>query len=71
VRRARFAGLAGQRVQGCTTEEIRVGRQRLGFRLETFDGRSVTLGLAYQAFPIGDKQSQLEQTTPASPRVPV
>jgi len=37
------AGLAGRRVQGFTTEEIRVGSQRLGFRLETFDGRSVTL----------------------------
>jgi nucleoside-triphosphatase len=36
-------GLAGRRVQGFTTEEIRVGGQRLGFRLETFDGRSVTL----------------------------
>ena len=37
------AGLAGRRIRGFTTEEIRIGGQRVGFRLETFDGRSVTL----------------------------
>ena len=32
---------AGRR--GFTTEEVRAGRQRVGFRLETFDGRSIVL----------------------------
>lgn len=35
--------LAGWRIRGFTTEEIRSAGQRLGFRLETFDGRSLVL----------------------------
>jgi nucleoside-triphosphatase len=42
VRRV-IEGLPGTRLTGFTTEEIRVGRQREGFRLETFDGRSIVL----------------------------
>ena len=37
------AGLGGRRIRGFTTEEIRKGGQRLGFRLETFDGQSTVL----------------------------
>lgn len=36
-------GLGGRRIRGFTTEEIRKGGQRLGFRLETFDGQSTVL----------------------------
>jgi nucleoside-triphosphatase len=35
--------LAGARLRGFTTKEIRVSGERVGFRLETFDGRSATL----------------------------
>jgi nucleoside-triphosphatase len=35
--------LSGHRTRGFITEEIRRAGQRLGFRLETFDGRSVVL----------------------------
>jgi nucleoside-triphosphatase len=31
------------RIRGFTTEEMRIGRQRVGVRLETFDGRVVVL----------------------------
>lgn len=34
------AALAGRRLGGFVTDEIREGTTRLGFRLETFDGRS-------------------------------
>ncbi len=34
------AGLRGRTIRGFTTAEIRSGRERQGFRLETFDGRS-------------------------------
>ncbi len=37
------AALAGTSLRGFTTEEIRAGRQRVGFRLETFDDRSLVL----------------------------
>jgi nucleoside-triphosphatase len=37
------AELDSARLRGFTTEEIRAGRQRVGFRLETFDGRSLVL----------------------------
>jgi nucleoside-triphosphatase len=37
------AGLAGRTVLGFATAEIRSGRERQGFRLETFDGRSAVL----------------------------
>ena len=37
------AGLTGRRIRGFTTEEIRSGGQRLGFRLETFDARPLVL----------------------------
>lgn len=40
------AALAGRAVHGFTTEEIREGDHRLGFRLETFDGRRMTLAHA-------------------------
>lgn len=33
-------GLAGRRLGGFVTEEIRVGAQRVGFGIETFDGQS-------------------------------
>jgi nucleoside-triphosphatase len=36
-------GLHPARIRGFTTEEIRVGRQRVGFRLEAFDGRVIVL----------------------------
>ncbi|MGH9318008.1 MAG: nucleoside-triphosphatase [Thermoanaerobaculia bacterium] len=39
-------GLAGRRVRGFTTEEIREGRARVGFRLKTFDGRSFVFARA-------------------------
>jgi nucleoside-triphosphatase len=42
VRRV-IEGLPGTRLAGFTTEEIRAGRQREGFRLEAFDGRSIVL----------------------------
>jgi nucleoside-triphosphatase len=42
VRRV-IEGLPGTRLTGFTTEEIRVGRQREGFRLEALDGRSIVL----------------------------
>jgi nucleoside-triphosphatase len=42
IRRA-AGGLAGAPLRGFTTEEIRAGRERVGFRLETFDGRSLVL----------------------------
>ncbi len=35
------AGLAARRIGGFTTEEMRVGGERVGFKLETFDGRSL------------------------------
>ena len=37
------AGLGAWRARGFTTEEIRVGGRRTGFRLETLDGRRETL----------------------------
>jgi len=37
------AELDPTRLRGFTTAEIREGRQRVGFRLETFDGRSTIL----------------------------
>lgn len=37
------AELGTGRVRGFTTEEMRAGRHRVGFRLETFDGRSIVL----------------------------
>lgn len=37
------AELDAARIRGFTTAEIRVGGQRIGFRLETFDGRSIVL----------------------------
>ncbi len=37
------AGLGAWRARGFTTEEIRVGGRRTGFRLETLDGRIETL----------------------------
>ncbi len=36
-------GLRRKRIRGFTTEEIREGGQRLGFRLDTLDGRSSVL----------------------------
>jgi nucleoside-triphosphatase len=36
-------GLHETRFTGFTTQEIRAGRQRVGFRLEAFDGRSMIL----------------------------
>jgi nucleoside-triphosphatase len=35
--------LSGTGIRGFTTEEIRADRQRVGFRLETFDGQSIVL----------------------------
>jgi nucleoside-triphosphatase len=43
IRRA-ADGLAGTPLRGFTTREIRAGRNRVGFRLETFDDRSLVLG---------------------------
>ncbi len=40
------AGLSGRTIRGFTTAEIRSGRERQGFRLETFDGESVVLAHA-------------------------
>jgi nucleoside-triphosphatase len=37
------AGLAGRTIRGFTTAEMRSGRERQGFRLETFDGESAVL----------------------------
>ncbi len=37
------AGLGGWTIRGFTTEEIRSGGERQGFRLETFDGKSAVL----------------------------
>lgn len=37
------AGLDGRRIRGFVTDEVRVGGERRGFRLETFDGRSAVL----------------------------
>lgn len=37
------AQLDATRIRGFTTAEIRAGGQRVGFRLETFDGRSIVL----------------------------
>jgi nucleoside-triphosphatase len=37
------AELDSTRIRGFTTEEIRVGGQRVGFRLETFDAHSIVL----------------------------
>jgi nucleoside-triphosphatase len=37
------ADLSGIPIRGFTTEEIRTDRQRVGFRLEAFDGRSIVL----------------------------
>ena len=42
MRRAADA-LTGWAIRGFTTEEIRSAGQRVGFRLETFDGRGVVL----------------------------
>lgn len=36
-------GLSGMPLRGFTTQEIRAGRERVGFRLETFDDRSLVL----------------------------
>jgi nucleoside-triphosphatase len=35
--------LAGRRLRGFLTDEVRVGRERTGFRIETLDGRTATL----------------------------
>jgi nucleoside-triphosphatase len=35
--------LAGRRVRGFVTDEVREGRDRVGFEIETFDGRTATL----------------------------
>jgi nucleoside-triphosphatase len=43
VIRRLVAALSGTRLRGFTTEEIRTGRNRVGFRLQTFDGRSIVL----------------------------
>jgi nucleoside-triphosphatase len=43
VRRAAEELRARRRIRGFTTEEIRRGRERLGFRIETFDGESAVL----------------------------
>ncbi len=32
-------GLASRRLAGFTTEEVRQGKRRVGFRIRTFDGR--------------------------------
>ncbi|PYQ12778.1 MAG: hypothetical protein DMF80_17710 [Acidobacteria bacterium] len=45
------AALASRPVGGFTTAEIREGGQRLGFRLETFDGRQAVLARVGQAGP--------------------
>lgn len=37
------AGLGARTIRGFATAEIRSGRERQGFRLETFDGRSAVL----------------------------
>ncbi len=37
------AGLSGRTIRGFTTAEIRSGRERQGFLLEAFDGKSVVL----------------------------
>lgn len=37
------ARLDPTRIRGFTTEEIRIAGERVGFRLETFDGRSIVL----------------------------
>lgn len=36
-------GLSGRRIRGFTTEEVREGGERVGFRIETFDGDSAFL----------------------------
>lgn len=45
------AALAGRRIGGFTTEEIRVGGERQGFRLRTFDGRQAVMAHRTQRGP--------------------
>jgi nucleoside-triphosphatase len=60
-------GLAGGRIRGFLTEEIRAKRERQGFRLETFDGQSAVL--AHVSNRAGPRVGKYGVNVPALERI--